>query len=139
SEAGYIPLGHRGGTDLMAAAPEQIPLEDALAALKPMLEDPSVLKVGHNRKRELAVLSRYGIALAPIDDAMLISYLVAGGLRGHGVDELSELLLDLRLIDLKDVVGSGKALRSFADAELRQATACAAERADVGLRLWRLL
>src|SRR3546814_516501 len=95
-KACYIPLGHTvgkpadGGLDLDGAteAPKQIPRDDALAILKPMLEDPGALKVGQNIKYDMLVFARYGIAVAPIDDTMLLSYVVEGGLHGHGMDEL---------------------------------------------------
>ncbi|HEX3917457.1 MAG TPA: 5'-3' exonuclease H3TH domain-containing protein, partial [Caulobacteraceae bacterium] len=89
-EACYIPLGHAAGDGLDLAGPEgfeQIPLPEALAALKPLLEDPTVLKLGHNAKYDVAVLARHGIAVAPIDDTMLMSYVLEGGLHNHGMDE----------------------------------------------------
>src|SRR5208282_5723597 len=83
----YIPLGHRapqrqgaldlGGGSASTEAPKQLPLERALAILKPMLEDRSVLKVGHNIKYDMVVLAHYGIAVAPLDDTMLLSYVLA--------------------------------------------------------------
>lgn len=86
----YIPLRHidpatpregAGGLDLGHAPPPpaQIPLADALARLKPLLEDPSVLKVGHNIKFDWQIFFQHGIAVAPIDDTMLISYVLATG------------------------------------------------------------
>jgi DNA polymerase-1 len=136
----YVPLGHKGaGDDLIAIAPEQIPLEDAIAILRPMLEDASVLKVGHDLKRALAVLSRHDVELATIDDAMLVSYAVANGLRGHGLDELADRLLGHRALVLKDLVGSGKAEKSFAEVPLAPATEYTAELADMALRLWLIL
>jgi DNA polymerase-1 len=141
NEACYVPLGHQGSGDLVdgAAAPVQIPLEAALEILKPMLEDPGVLKVGHNIKHGLAVLRRHDVETAPCDDAMLLSYVVAGGLRSHGLTELSEQLLGHRPLDVKEVAGSGKAAKTFDRIELAPATEYSAERADVTLRLWRLL
>ena len=144
NEACYVPLAHAGeggDGDLMGAAakPEQIPLDDALAVLKPLLEDPAVLKIGQNLKYDLAVLSRYGIDLAPFDDTMLISYVTAAGLRGHGMDELSERLLNHRCIAFKEVAGTGKNQKSFDQVALAPATEYAAEDADVTLRLWRIL
>jgi DNA polymerase-1 len=135
----YVPLGHKGSGDLMAVAPEQIPIEEAIAVLKPMLEDPSVLKIGHNVKQPLAVLLRYGVDLAPVDDPMLLSYVIANGLRGHGLEELSDYLMGHRMLALKDLVGSGKAERSFTEIDLAPATEHAAEIADVALRTWLLL
>jgi DNA polymerase-1 len=96
-EACYIPLGHRGA-DMFAEAPVQIPREAALAALKPLLESDAVLKVGQNIKYDLTVLARHGIAVAPIDDTMVMSFcLDAGrgetGVAGHGMDELASRTL----------------------------------------------
>ena len=139
----YIPLAHLGENagDLLGAGerPEQIPLEDALAALKPLLEDPAVLKVGQNLKYDLAVLKRYGITLAPYDDTMLISYVMESGLHGHGMDELSELHLGHKPLSFKDVCGSGAKQISFEAVALEPATEYAAEDADVTLRLWEIL
>lgn len=144
NEACYIPIGHvgEGGGDLLdpaGAPPEQIPFDDAIAALKPLLEDPSVLKVGQNLKYDIAVLSRYGVCLHPIDDTMLLSYVLDAGLHGHGMDELSERHFDHRPIAFKQVAGSGKSQISFAKVPLDRATEYAAEDADITLRLWRTL
>ncbi|OYX68430.1 MAG: DNA polymerase I, partial [Caulobacter sp. 32-67-35] len=95
-EACYIPVGHceKDGLALEAAADlVQIPLDEAIAALKPLLEDPAVLKIAQNAKYDIAVLARHGIDVAPIEDTMLISYVLEAGLHGHGMDELSELHL----------------------------------------------
>jgi DNA polymerase-1 len=141
-EACYIPLGHEAaeGLALEAAADlDQIPLADAIAALKPMLEDPTVLKVAQNAKYDLGVLTRYGIDVAPIDDTMLISYVLEAGLHGHGMDELSELWLGHKPIAFKEVAGTGKAQKSFKYVDLVAATRYAAEDADVTLRLWEKL
>uniref|UniRef100_UPI002FDDA004 DNA polymerase I n=1 Tax=Phenylobacterium sp. TaxID=1871053 RepID=UPI002FDDA004 len=141
-EACYIPLAHEPEPGLALDAPgdlTQIPMEAALAALKPLLEDPSVLKVGQNAKYDLGVLSRYGIRVAPIEDTMLISYVLEGGLHGHGMDELSRLHLGHSPIPFKQVAGTGKSQKSFRYVALEPATAYAAEDADVTLRLYRVL
>jgi DNA polymerase I len=141
-EAAYIPLGHRrgGGLDLDGGADlVQIPLEAAIARLKPLLESPEVLKVGQNAKYDLAVLSRYGVAVGPIDDTMLISYVIDGEGRGHGMDELSQRYLGHTPIAFKAVAGTGKTQISFAEVALPAATRYAAEDADVTLRLYQLL
>ena len=141
-EACYIPLGHRpkAGLDLMGGEPiQQLPLAEAMARLKPMLESPAVLKIGQNAKYDIAVLSRHGAQVAPIDDTMLISYVLEGGLHGHGMDELSQLHLGHVPIPFKEVTGTGKAQISFAEVALTEATAYAAEDADVTLRLHQLL
>jgi DNA polymerase-1 len=142
TEAGhacYVPLGHVGRTgDLLgggAEAPKQIVLARALEILKPLLEDPAVLKIGHNIKYDMAVMARYGVDVAPIDDSMLISYVLEGGAHGHGMDELSELHLGHSTIKFNDVAGSGKSQVTFDHVPLDKALAYAAEDADV---TWRL-
>ena len=143
-EACYIPVGHEhegdGGLMFEAKAElQQIPCEDVIARLKPLLEDPAVLKVAQNAKYDMGVLARYGINVAPIDDTMLISYVLDGGLHGHGMDELSELWLGHTPIPFKTVAGTGKAQKSFKHVPLDTATCYAAEDADVTLRLYDIL
>jgi DNA polymerase-1 len=141
-EACYIPVGHcaEDGLELEAAADlAQIPIEDAIARLRPLLEDPAVLKVGQNAKYDIAVLSRYGVDVGPIEDTMLISYVLEAGLHGHGMDELAKLWLGHEPITFKQVAGNGKAQKSFRHVLLAPATSYAAEDADVTLRLWLTL
>ena len=145
-KACYVPLGHGapkadGGLDLEGAAdaPPQIPLQAALAALKPMLEDPGVLKIGQNIKYDELVLSRHGLAITPIDDTMLLSYVLDGGRHGHGMDELARLHLGVETIKFKDVAGAGKAQVTFDQVPLDKALDYAAEDADVTLRLHQVL
>lgn len=139
----YIPLAHvhPDEGDLLGggAAPEQISREDALEVLKPLLQDPAILKVGQNLKYDLAVLSRYGVDVRPYDDTMLISYVMESGLHGHGMDELSELHLGHKPLSFKDVCGSGAKQISFDRVPLDKATEYAAEDADVTLRLHEIL
>ena len=141
-EACYIPLGHCEAEGLAfeeAADLSQIPLETAISMLKPMLEDPGVLKVAQNAKYDMAVLSRYGVRVAPIEDTMLISYVLEAGLHNHGMDELSKLWLGHEPIKFKQVAGIGKAEISFKHVPLDKATCYAAEDADVTLRLYNRL
>ena len=144
-QACYIPVGHahegEGGLQLDAPADlTQIPLDQAMARLKPLLEDPSILKVAQNAKYDLAVLSRHGIEVSPIDDTMLISFALEGGLhKSHGMDELSKRLLEHEPIKFKTVAGAGKAQKSFKHVELGSATCYAAEDADVTLRIYEHL
>jgi DNA polymerase-1 len=144
-EACYIPVGHEhegdGGLDFESREDlAQIPCEDVIARLKPLLEDPAVLKVAQNGKYDLAVLRRYGIDVSPIEDTMLISFTLEGGLRkGHGMDELSKTWLEHEPISFKTVAGSGKGQKSFKHVALDQATCYAAEDADVTLRLYEHL
>ena len=144
----YIPLDHvapgsggdlLGGGEDAAPAPVQIPKADALAALKPMLEDPGVLKIGQNIKYDSTVLAREGITVHPIDDTMLISFVLEGGMHGHGMDELSELHLGHKPIPYSQVAGKGKSQISFAEVPLDKALDYAAEDADITLRLWQEL
>ncbi|MFC3613299.1 DNA polymerase I [Lutimaribacter marinistellae] len=142
-KACYIPLTHKDGDadDLFgsdALAEGQIPLEEALAALKPVLEDPSILKIGQNIKYDFKILKRYGIAVSPIDDTMLMSYAMHGGEHGHGMDTLSERYLGHTPIPIKPLLGSGKSAITFDKVKIDDATPYAAEDADVTLRLWQL-
>ena len=142
NQACYIPLAHseNEGFDFgNSGGIQQIPLKDALAALKPLLEDRTVLKVGQNIKYDLSVLHRHGIDVSPYDDTMLLSYVLDGGLHNHGMDELSQLHLGHTPISFKQVAGSGKAMKSFKYVNLKDATEYAAEDADVTLRLWQIL
>jgi len=146
TEAGkacYVPVGHVGAAgDLLgggAEAPKQIPLARAIELLKPLLEDAAVLKIGHNIKYDMAVMARYGVQVAPIDDSMLISYVLEGGAHGHGMDELSELHLGHATIKFGDVAGTGKQQVTFDHVPLDKALAYAAEDADVTWRLHETL
>ena len=135
-KACYIPLEH-GGHDLLSERPEQIPATTALAKLKPLLEDPAVLKVGHNFKFDWIVFDRRGIKVAPVDDSLVMSFdLDAGGLNSHSMDDLAKKHLDHECIAFKDVCGSGQKQIKFNQVPLDRATEYAAEDADVTLRLW---
>jgi DNA polymerase-1 len=141
NDACYIPLAH-GGNDMFAERPEQIDRDQAVAALKPLLEDDSVLKIGQNIKYDINVLSRYGIDVAPVDDTMIISFtLDAGrgevGMGGHGMDELSDRHLGHTPLSFKEVCGTGKKAIPFGEVDLDRATEYAAEDADVTWRLHR--
>ncbi len=132
----YIPLGH-GGTDLLAEVPVQIDVDAALARLKDLMEDPSVLKIGHNLKFDMIVLGQRGITIAPHDDTIVMSFDLDAGLHGHGMDELAATHLSHSCIAFKDVVGTGKSQRGFHEIDLKAATRYAAEDADVTYRLWK--
>jgi len=156
-KACYIPLAHRGAAaepaqgafdlgdggddDVDAAedAPDQIPLKKALAALKPLLEDPGVLKIGQNLKYDALVLSRYGVGITPTDDTMLLSFVLDAGSHGHGMDALSKLHLDITPVPFKEVAGSGKSQVTFDRVPLDDAVRYAAEDADITLRLHQAL
>lgn len=136
NKACYIPIGHVG-RDLLSDAPVQIDRAAAIARLKPLLEDSSVLKIGHNLKYDMIVLARAGMGLTPFDDTILMSFALEAGLHGHGMDELAKLHLDHTCIAFKDVVGAGKKQLGFHEVDLRSATRYAAEDADVTLRFHR--
>ena len=141
-KACYIPLAHVSGEGDMfggGLVEGQIPLKDAVTALKSMLEDPSILKIGQNLKYDTLLLSRYDIEIAPFDDTLLLSYALDAGKHGHGMDELSELWLGHKPISFKEVAGSGKSQITFDKVDLEKATPYAAEDADVTLRLWMIL
>jgi len=139
----YIPLGHcEGVSDLFGGGERvagQIPLNEAIERLKPLLEDESVLKIAHNMKYDLNVLQCYGVRVAPIEDTMLISYALDSGRNNHGLDELAQKHLGHKNIAFSEVAGSGKNFIGFARVQLDRATEYAAEDADVALRLWRAL
>ncbi len=142
----YIPLAHgsaataAGQLDFDAPPPpKQIPTADLMAALKGMLEDPAILKVGHNFKFDHQLFARNGVTVSPIDDSMLISYALDGGAHGHGMDELAELHLAYTPISFKEVCGTGKTQITFDQVPLDKALDYAAEDADITLRLWTLL
>ncbi len=140
NEACYIPLAHSGGGDMFGdGAPEQIPMDAALALLKPLLEDEAVLKVGQNFKYDLGVFQRYGLTPAPYDDTMLISYALEAGLHSHGMDSLSEMHFGHKPISFKELAGTGKNQKTFDQISIEEATPYAAEDADVTLRLWKFL
>ncbi len=154
----YIPLRHvdpdaqpaapaaaDGQGDLlggMPAAPPsrplQIDLDEAIRRLKPLLESPAVLKVGHNIKYDLHVLARSGIRVDPVDDTMVMSYVLDGTTTGHGMDELANRHLDHTCISFTDLCGKGKGQITFDRVPLDAACIYAAEDADITLRLHRL-
>jgi DNA polymerase-1 len=132
------PRGFARGT-AKGDAPKQVPLKRAIALLKPLLEDETVLKIGQNIKYDMQVLARHGVAIRPFDDTMLLSYVTEGGLHGHGMDELSEMHLGHKTITFSDVTGTCKAQITFDRVALDKALAYAAEDADVTYRLHEVL
>jgi DNA polymerase-1 len=144
-QACYLPLGHvnpDGEGDLLGgggAAPQQIPPAEALEILRPLFTDPGVLKIGHNIKYDLHVLARAGADVSPVDDSMVLSYVLDGASHGHGMDELALLHLGHTTIPFTDVCGKGRTAITFDKVPLDKALAYAAEDADITLRLYRLL
>ena len=140
--AGYLPLIHKAalsddlfGSDDLAEG--QMNLDEALAILKPMLEDEAVLKIGQNMKYDAKIFARLGSSVAPIDDTMLMSYAMNAGAHNHGMDLLSERYLGHHPIEIKTLLGTGKSQITFDRVPIEDAVKYAAEDADVTLRLWQ--
>jgi len=131
NKACYIPLGHK--------VIKSLKKELVLKKIKPILEDPSIKKVGQNIKFDFIILKQNGIELNPIDDTMLISYTLDAGVNRHNLDTLSEIHLNHKTITYKELVGTGKNKLNFSDIELDRATEYAAEDADITLRLYNHL
>ena len=130
-EGAYVPLAHvkpgaartEGELALAGTAERvagQLDRDHALAKLKPMLEDPSVLKIGHNIKYDVCIFSTYDVHVSPVDDTMLISYVLEGGAHGHGMDELANLHLGHKTITYDEVTGTGKNRPRFRRGGARQ-------------------
>jgi len=146
NEACYVPLAHRQGGDGRSGslfqgeiAADQIAEADALAAMKPLLEDPGVLKVGQNFKFDWQIFALRGIEIASYDDTMLMSYVVDAGRSDHGLDPLSRRYFDHEAIDFNEVTKLGRSKTTFDNVDIAKATEYAAEDADVTLRLWQVL
>ncbi len=144
-QACYVPLAHvnpDGEGDLLGGGgepPKQLNAAEALEILRPLFTDPGVLKIGHNIKYDLHVLARAGAEVTPVDDSMVLSYVLDGASHGHGMDELAALHLDHTTIPYSDVCGKGRTAITFDKVPLDKALAYAAEDADITLRLYRLL
>jgi DNA polymerase-1 len=144
NEACYVPLGHRkggsnGGLFPGEIVPDQLDEAAALAAMKPLLEDPGVLKMGQNLKFDLQIFALRGIELAPYDDTMLMSYVLDAGRSDHGIDPLAKRYFDHSTIDYNEITGSGRSKLTFDCVEVEKAAEYAAEDADAALRLWHVL
>lgn len=135
NRACYIPVGHSSG-DLLSDAPSQLSPALVLGKLKPLLEDPSVLKIGHNFKYDWVMFAKAGIDVAPVDDTMVMSFDLDAGRHGHGLDELAKLHFEHDCIPFKQLCGSGSKQITFDKVPLKEATEYAAEDADITLRLW---
>ena len=137
----YIPLAHGIGEGLALAddVPQQLAEADVLARLKPLLQDASIMKILQNAKFDLQVLTQRKIDVYPVEDTMLMSYALAAGQRGHGMDELSELYLGHKPISIKELLGTGKSQITFDQVPLEKAAPYAAEDADITFRLWQMM
>ncbi|MFZ3311206.1 MAG: DNA polymerase I [Xanthobacteraceae bacterium] len=146
NEACYVPLSHRrggeGGKDSLfpgEITPDQLSETDALAIIKPLLEDRGVLKIGQNLKFDWQIFALRGIEIASYDDTMLMSYVVDAGRSDHGLDPLARRYFDHETIDFNEVTKVGKSKLTFDSVDIAKATEYAAEDADATLRLWRVL
>ena len=146
NDAVYLPLGHHFeegdlfGAPAGAAAPStgegaNLPLPEALALLKPLLEEPAILKVGHDLKQAIALFAGLGVTLRGYDDTQLLSYALGAGLHEHDCAAVSERLLGHKAIGLTEVTGSGKGRLPFAKIPIAAAARYSAEDADLVLRL----
>ncbi|MGY8667612.1 DNA polymerase I [Bradyrhizobium sp. UFLA05-109] len=143
-DAVYVPLAHKppgGGAGLFDAglAPDQVKFEAAVAALKPVLESKGILKIGYNAKFITVLLAQAGITLCNHDDAELISYVLDAGRGSHALESLAERWLGHAVLSESELIGSGKNKLTFDQVAIDKATEHSAERADVTLRLWRVL
>ncbi len=141
-EACYIPLIHKASVadDLFGSddlAEGQMGLDEALDILRPVLEDPAVLKIGQNMKYDAKIFARNGVNIAPIDDTMLMSYAMHAGQHNHGMDTLSLRYLEHEPIPIKPLLGTGKSKITFDRVPVETAVKYAAEDADITLRLWQ--
>ena len=128
-KACYIPVGHKSEKNLDK--------KSVLSKLKPLLEDPSIKKIGQNIKFDFIILYREGISISPMEDTMLMSYVLDAGKNRHNMDTLSELHLGHKTTTFKELVGSGKKEINFSDVELDKAKDYAAEDADITFRLYK--
>jgi DNA polymerase I len=144
NDACYVPLAHKqsgGGAGLFDAglAPDQIKTEEALDALRPLLESPGILKIGFDIKFNAVMFAQAGVTLRNHDDAQLMSYALDAGRNAHGLDALAETWLGHATMSYGELTGSGKGKLTFDQVAIDKATAYSAEDADVMLRLWQVL
>ena len=132
NEACYIPIKHDN-------ADEQIHIDDAVDFLKSINEDPSILKIFHNKKYDALVLDKYNIKVNSYDDTMLISYSLGSGGTRHSLDFLAKKYMSHSAISFKEIAGSGKNQKSFNEININEASIYAAEDADITFRLWKIL
>jgi DNA polymerase I len=146
NEACYVPLGHKqggegGGASLFGGelASGQIAERHALEALKPLLEDMGVIKIGHDVKFNWQIFAQRGVEMASYDDIMLMSYVVDAGRASHALESLAEHSFSHAGISLDSLIKAGKAKITFDCVAVERASEYAAERADIVLRLWHAL
>merc|ERR1711966_531410 len=129
-KACYIPTGHKSS--------KCIKKDIVIKKLKPLLEDPSIKKIGQNIKFDFIVLYKHGITISSMEDTMLMSYVLDAGKNRHNMDTLSEIHLGHKTISFKEIVGTGKKEINFSDVELDKAMEYAAEDADITYRLYKI-
>ena len=143
NEACYVPLGHReGGSEGLFrgdVAPDQIAEHAALDALKPLFTDRGVLKIGHDLKFAWQIFALRGIEIVAYDDTMLMSYALDAGRQNHRIESLAESAFTHAAIDIDALLKPGKTRISFDAVGIDRATAYAAEKGDIVLRLWQVL
>ncbi|MDF0521311.1 DNA polymerase I [Bradyrhizobium yuanmingense] len=144
NEACYVPLAHKqsgGGAGLFDAglAPDQVKHDDALQALRPVLEATGILKIGFDVKFTSVMLAQHGITLRNIDDALLISYVLDAGRGSHALESLSERWFGHAMLKESELLGSGKGKITFDQVPIDKAAPLSAEGVDVALRVWRVL
>lgn len=154
-KACYVPLTHKGlgagdwglgnTVDLFSPMPKaqslmpnQLPLARAIALIKPLLEDASVIKVGQNIKYDMHIMAAHGVQIAPIEDTMLLAYVLHAGEHSMGMDELSSRYLGHTPMSYDSVTGTGKNRKTFDEIDIETATQYAAEDADITMRLYEL-
>ncbi len=128
-KACYIPIGHKSN--------KCIKKDLVLKKLKPLLEDPSIKKIGQNIKFDFIVFFKHGINMTSMEDTMLMSYVLDAGKNRHNMDTLSEIHLNHKTIPFKDLVGTGKKEINFSEVDVEKAKDYAAEDADITFRLYK--
>ena len=128
-KACYIPIGHKSN--------KCIEKDLVLKKLKPLLEDPSIKKIGQNIKFDFIVFFKHGINMTSMEDTMLMSYVLDAGKNRHNMDTLSEIHLNHKTISFKDLVGTGKKEINFNEVDIEKAKDYAAEDADITFRLYK--
>ena len=143
-KAAYIPIGHVAEqADLLGESSgsdiPQLPMDTVIKMMKPLLEDPSVMKVAHNMKYDWQIFAAHGIHVHPCDDTLLMSYVLDGSKRKHSMDALSQHYFDFEPIKFEEVAGKGKSQVTFDKVDIEKALDYAAEDADITLRLYHTL
>jgi DNA polymerase I len=131
-EAWYIPVGHSRG--------ENVSLDETLAALRPMIESPDIVKIGQNLKYDIQIFRNYGITMRGIGfDCMVAAYLLDPGKRQFGLERLAVDLLHLKTIPIDSLIGKGKTQISFAEVSIADAARYSGEDVVLPILLKKLL